>query len=288
MNQLATKDQSAMSAGTRSFSLNPQSIEQAIQLAEMMSRSNLVPKDYIGNSGNILVAMQWGMELGLQPLQAMQNIAVINGRPSMWGDAVLAIVLSHPSCEDIVEQYEGTPDSDNFAAVCIAKRKGRSEKIGRFSLADAKRAGLIGKAGPWTQYRDRMMKMRARAFALRDQFADVLRGMAVAEEVMDMGVAERVDDKMAEAVTQATKTTEQELVTSLPAYTNQQVSDNSAAWQKHINAAPEKADAATSQIISMIKTKYTLSAAQEAAIKKLKNMTFDAETGEIIEENGNV
>src|SRR5690606_6210149 len=54
-----------------------------------------------------------------------------------------------------------------------------------FSVADAKKAGLWGKQGPWQQYPKRMLSMRARAFALRDGFADVLRGLGIAEEVQD-------------------------------------------------------------------------------------------------------
>lgn len=75
-----------VSTAKQSFSLAPQSIDEALRFAEMRSKSSLVPKDFSGNPGNILVAVQWGMELGLQPMQAMQNIAVINGRPSLWGE----------------------------------------------------------------------------------------------------------------------------------------------------------------------------------------------------------
>ena len=63
--------------------------------------------------------MQWGAEIGLQPLQAMQNIAVINGRPSLWGDAVLALVRS----SGLLEQFEETQTED--MATCTVKRKGQ-------------------------------------------------------------------------------------------------------------------------------------------------------------------
>ncbi len=164
--------------------LTPTTLDEAYRLAEFLADSTMVPKDYQGKPGNVLVAIQWGMELGLKPLQAMQNIAVINGRPSLWGDAVLALVLGHGSCEDVIEQYEGTGDQKK--AVCIAKRRGREDKVGEFSMADARKAGLLSKSGPWQQYPERMLKMRARAFALRDQFADVLKGIAVAEEQQDV------------------------------------------------------------------------------------------------------
>lgn len=161
------------------FDLSPRSLDEAFQFANMLADSSIVPKDFIGKPGNILVAMQWGMELGLKPLQAMQNIAVINGRPSLWGDAVLALVLASPLCEYIQEWEE------NGTAYCKVKRRGKPEDIQRFGQEEAKQAGLIGKQGPWSQYPQRMKKMRARAFAIRDNFADVLKGIPIAEEVGD-------------------------------------------------------------------------------------------------------
>ena len=161
------------------FSLAPRDIKEALAFAEMLSKSNMVPKDFIGNPGNILVAVQWGMELGLQPMQAMQNIAVINGRPSLWGDSVIALVKASPTCEYIIEEV------GDDSATCRVKRRGEPEQERSFSTADAKAAGLLGKQGPWSQYRKRMLQMRARSWALRDVFPDVLRGIPIAEEVMD-------------------------------------------------------------------------------------------------------
>jgi hypothetical protein len=162
------------------FSLAPRDIKEALAFAEMLSKSNMVPKDFMGNPGNILVAVQWGMELGLQPMQAMQNIAVINGRPSLWGDSVIALVKASPACEYVIEEV------GDDSATCRVKRRGEPEQERSFSTSDAKAAGLLGKQGPWSQYKKRMLQMRARSWALRDVFPDVLRGMPIAEEVMDM------------------------------------------------------------------------------------------------------
>jgi len=154
-------------------------LQEAMEFANVLADSSIVPKDFMGKPGNVLVAIQWGMELGLKPMQAMQNIAVINGRPSLWGDAVLALVLASPLCE-YVEEWE-----DNGVAYCKVKRRGKPEDIQRFGDAEAKTAGLLGKSGPWTQYPQRMKKMRARSFAVRDNFADVLKGIPIAEELGD-------------------------------------------------------------------------------------------------------
>jgi len=166
--------------GTRQIGLTPQSIDEALKMAEMLSKSSMVPKDYINNPGNIIVAIQWGAEIGLPPLQAMQNLAVINGRPALWGDAVIALVRGSGLLEDIREEIHDTE------ATCTVKRKGEQPVTRIFSVEDAKRAGLYGKQGPWQQYPKRMLQMRARAWALRDVFPDVLRGVHVAEEAQDM------------------------------------------------------------------------------------------------------
>jgi hypothetical protein len=182
----------ALQTSKPQFSLTPQSLNEALQFADMLSKSNMVPKDYQGNPANCIIAMQWGMEIGLQPLQAMQNIAVINGRPAIWGDAMLAIVRGSGLLERITEEPTDT------GCTCAVKRKGEPEVVRTFTLEDAKRAGLAGKQGPWQQHPKRMMQMRARAFALRDVFPDVLRGVHIAEIAQDepaerdMGAAEDV------------------------------------------------------------------------------------------------
>jgi RecT family len=165
----------------------PTTMGEAVQFSEMLARSQMVPKQYQGKSEDILVAVQWGYEIGLAPLQALQNISVINGKPAVYGDAAMALVQNSPICEDIEEYFENE-GSTNPVAVCVAKRKGRKPVTARFSVEDAKRANLWGKQGPWTQYPKRMLQMRARGFALRDAFPDVLKGLITSEEAQDYPV----------------------------------------------------------------------------------------------------
>jgi hypothetical protein len=177
-----TNDNRNLLARTGAFSLTPTTFAEAERFAKLVADSELAPKDYRGKPGNVLVAMQMGAELGLSPMQALQNIAVINGRPSVWGDAMLALCQAHPDFEDLEETDDGNQ------AVCKVRRRGRSVVTGTFSMADAKKANLDSKQGPWTQYPRRMRQMRARGFALRDAFADVLRGLIAAEEAADLPV----------------------------------------------------------------------------------------------------
>jgi hypothetical protein len=168
----------------------PQTMTEAIEFSNMLSRSQMVPKNYQNKPEDVLVAVQWGYEIGLAPLQALQNISVINGKPSVYGDAAMALVQASPVCEDVQETIEGDGTS-NPVAVCKVKRRGRSEVISKYSVEDAKRAGLWGKQGPWTQYPKRMLQMRARGFALRDAFPDVLKGLITVEEAQDYPADEK-------------------------------------------------------------------------------------------------
>lgn len=164
---------------TSPWSIAPRTMDEALRFAEMLAKSDLVPKDYKGKPGNVIVAIQMGSELGLSPMQAIQNIAVINGRASVYGDAMLALVLSRPECEDVQETDDGA------TATCTVLRKGHKPVVRTFSTEDAKLAGLAGK-DLWRAYPKRMRQMRARGFALRDAFADALRGLHLAEESQDI------------------------------------------------------------------------------------------------------
>lgn len=172
----------ALTTTNRGFA--PATLTEAIQFSDMLANSSMVPKAYQGKPQDILVCVQWGYEMGLAPMQALQNIAVINGKPSVYGDAAMALVQASPVCEDVEEYFEGE-GTPNPVAVCVAKRKGRKPVVAKFSVEDAKRAGLWGKQGPWQSYPKRMMQMRARGFALRDAFPDVLKGLITAEEAQD-------------------------------------------------------------------------------------------------------
>jgi hypothetical protein len=170
----------------RQWSLLPSTMGEAMEMAKIISESGFAPKGYAGKAYDTLIAIQMGADVGLAPMQSLQNIAVINGRPTLWGDAALALAM--PVLEKFQEYQEGTPFEDGYRAVCRAKRKGwPDETIRTFSVAQAKKANLWGKANtPWQTYPDRMLQMRARGFCLRDVAPDRLMGFILAEEAMDI------------------------------------------------------------------------------------------------------
>lgn len=241
MNVPAVQQQNAPAAQPRQqFDLSPQTFEQALTFCDYLADSDLVPKDFKGKPANCLIAIQWGAELGLKPLQAVQNIAVINGRAALWGDAVLALVRSSPVCE-FVEEWD-----ENETAHCKVKRKGEKEALVTFSMQDAQKAGLTGKQGPWTQYPKRMRQMRARAFALRDVFTDVLKGMAIAEEIMDIPAGGTSEAPRAAPVS-----------TDPANYPEAEFQKNLASWQDVIKSGRKPAESLIAMVEAKAKARMT-------------------------------
>jgi hypothetical protein len=160
-------------------------LDYHIKQAKMLCKVEFVPKDYRGKEANALFAIQMGHHVGLSPTQALQTIAVINGKAALYGDGLLAAVRGSGLCEWIKEDVE-----PGVSATCTTLRKGEKDPVSRtFTMELAETAGLIarGKDGsPWKTYPDRMMQMRARAWCLRDVYADALMGIQSAEEIRDI------------------------------------------------------------------------------------------------------
>ena len=171
--------------------LTPRNLTEAMELAKLWSASEIVPKEFRGKPGDILVAIQMGMEVGLSPAQAVQSIAVINGRPTLWGDTALALVRNSGLLVAIEER--GADEALKLQeGYCAVQRKNEELVVRKFSVEHAQKAGLWGRQGPWNTYPGRMLQMRARSWAIRDVFPDVLKGLQVREEVEDIREAEVV------------------------------------------------------------------------------------------------
>lgn len=265
MNAPATKLEVVTPKSLGSFSLVPRDLGQAMELAKIIADSDLAPKDYKGKPGNVLIAVQMGQEVGLAPMSAIQSIAVINGKPSLYGDVGKAILLSNGFVieEDDVETIKKTG-----AGRCRITRPGHPPCERTFSIASAKTAGLWGKQGPWTTYPERQMAWRAFWFAARDVAADVLKGLCGAEEIRD--IPEIDITPMGQPV-----------IAGPQPYPAESFAKNLPTWTKLIQDGKKTAE----QIIATVSSKAVLSDEQKKQINAVKKpATIDQDTGEI---NGN-
>ena len=184
------------------------SLEDLFRFSSAVALSPFAPRG-LEKPEAILVAIQFGAELGLTPMAALQNIAIINGRPAIYGDAALALVRSSGLLEIFREEETGEIGKDTFGVKVTAKRKGFHEASETFTVGKAKLAKLWGKSGPWSEHPERMLKFRARGFILRDLFGDVLKGLRTMEEARDIPaevnvtpLSEKVTRNLSESVQQ--------------------------------------------------------------------------------------
>jgi hypothetical protein len=172
----------AMASGGAIRAIVPQTLDDTFRLANMIVKAKMAPASF-DTAEAVAVALLHGLEVGLPPMMALQSIAVINGRPTLWGDGAMALVRATGLLEEFEEWIDGA--GQNMIAYCKIKRRGEKAVTHSFSVDDAMKAKLWGKAGPWTTYPRRMIAMRPRSWCLRDVFADALKGLRIAEEVLD-------------------------------------------------------------------------------------------------------
>jgi hypothetical protein len=206
------KSRPTMEAGAKVQAIVPRNIEGAYRMARSIFLSRMYPDSYAvdqnGKSGKeiriideeatisrIMIGIQKAMEVGLAPITGLSTIYIVNNRPTVFGDGVPALLYGSGKIASIKEWVTGTWGNDDYTAHCSIKRKDSDEPIERsYSWGDAKLAKLTTKAGPWLTYPKRQLQMRARGFAARDGAADILSGLGIYEEVMDIPEPKQVID----------------------------------------------------------------------------------------------
>ena len=197
-----------------------QSIENMLKYAETLLASKLCPVhfyekypdgkkhgdsyvDYAkGNPSAVVMVLQHGMEIGLSPMQSLQQVVPVNGRVSIQGDGAKILIFNSGLLEpgSWIEKESGSIEREDYSFSITAKRKDNGLQITRtFSVELAKRAGLWidkskiqgqdgwkWKMSVWWKYPDRMVRYRCLGFIARDLFSDVLAGSYTTEEAMDL------------------------------------------------------------------------------------------------------
>lgn len=198
----ASKEIMALSIGADVRPVIPRSIEEVFRLAQLIVNAGLAPASYESefkakdggfvkapDPQKVTIGIMTALELGVPPMQGLSGIAIINNRPSVWGDLAVALIQS----KNLIARHErvetGTFPEDDYKVTVRYWRRGEETPYeGEFSIADAKKADLWlnARKKPWIHYPKRMIFNRARAFALRDGFSDALKGIAIAEEMQDL------------------------------------------------------------------------------------------------------
>lgn len=178
-----------IAAGKTPVGIVPSTFDEVQRMAQMVVSAGMFKAtDKNQAVAQATMALMQGLEIGISPMQAANGIAIINGRPCIWGSLVPALIWK---AGHKIEEWVVGEDME-MVAHCRITRSDNDIAVERtFSAKEAKQAGLLEKPGPWKQYRKRMLAMRARGFAANDGVPDVLRGMYTVEEMQDVTVEER-------------------------------------------------------------------------------------------------
>lgn len=198
--------------------LNPATVGEAYKLAELALAAGVIQVEKGDTRDKVLaraiIQMNKAMEIGLTAAQGLESIKMINGKATLWGDVALALCKLSPTYGYVIESV----DMEKKVARCEAYRKGEKEPVVEFfSMEDAKRAGLAEK-GFYKTYPQVMLSRRARSFALRRAWPDVLAGILCTEELIGhaevpgaeehlMGAATRVTEDVKELLQRAIEST---------------------------------------------------------------------------------
>lgn len=163
---------------TKALAIIPRNIDEVQALAEVLAKSTLMPDALRNKVPDVVVSILAGQELGLSPMAAIRGVHVVQGKPVLSADTMVALVLS----SGLAEYFSCVVDTD--AVVTYETKRKNSPHVQRasWSTEDTKRAGLQTKDN-WRLYTKAMMKARAKAALARDTFPDVLAGCYDPDEI---------------------------------------------------------------------------------------------------------
>lgn len=164
--------------------LNPEDLRGQIELAKTLAPAALLPQQLRGKPADVLVTVLYGRELGLSPMQAIQGIYVVNGRPSVAGKTLLAKVRQAGHRVEV--------SGDDKTGRCTITRADDPENphTEEFTWAEAERAKLTGK-DTWKYYPKKMLRWRAISNCVDFVCPEVALGFEVAELLQEEPAAER-------------------------------------------------------------------------------------------------
>ena len=158
----------------------------AYQMAKGLSQSTIVPQQFQNNPSNCLIALEQAQRLNMSPMQVMQNLYVIQGRPS-WSSSFLIAMINSSHIFDIELQYEEEEkDGKPYSCLVWTEKDGRRINGMHVTMDMAEKEGWTKKNGSkWNTLPALMLRYRAVSFFARLQCPEISLGMYTQEEMYD-------------------------------------------------------------------------------------------------------
>jgi len=161
--------------------------EKLMEMANMLSKSTIIPITYQNRPENVFIALDMASRMGISPMVVMQNLYIIQGKPSFSGSAMASMLRASKEFTNVELNFSGTPNTDSWGAFITAERRGKVIKGATVTIAVAKKEGWLAKNGSkWLTMPELMLGYRAYAWFVRTHSPELLMGMQVSEEVEDV------------------------------------------------------------------------------------------------------
>lgn len=181
-----------------------QGFELMQRAGKALGASTLVPKEYQGNLPNCLIALEMAQRIGASPLQVMQNLYVVHGRPAWSAKFLIASFNQCGRFSAIRYEWTGKRGAEDWSCKAWAVEKGTGEKIEgpTISIALAKKEGWYEKNGSkWKTIPELMLMYRSAAWLVNTHAPEISMGLNTAEEIHDVYDATRGDGGQFEVTT---------------------------------------------------------------------------------------
>lgn len=166
-----------------------QSFEDAQRMAKVFVNSSLVPQQFKGDLGSCLIALNMANRMKADPLQVMQNIYIVHGKPSFSSSYLIACFNQCGRYSAIRYKFEGEKGTDTWGCKAVATELATGEILEgvTVTMAMAKAEGWYNKAGSkWKTMPELMMRYRAATFLIRSVAPEIALGFTTTEEVLDI------------------------------------------------------------------------------------------------------
>ena len=164
----------------------------ATQAAEMLASSSMVPVTYQNNPGSCFIALNTALRLRMDPLMIMQNLYVVQNRPSWSGQFAIALVNICPKFSATWFEYRNEEDFQKGVRMCAQLKTGQNV-YGTWITPEMVKAEGWGKK--WQTMPEQMYKYRAAAFFARTNCPEALLGLSVEGEAEDIAGKSQPDIK---------------------------------------------------------------------------------------------
>ena len=190
----AEMNQTASQAPAEMSFLTGKGFELMQRVASMFSKSSIVPKAYQGQLADCVIALDIARRLRANPLMVMQNLHIINGKPTFSSQFLIAVLNSCGRFSTVQYDFVGKQGTDDWGCRASVQELATKRTLTSplVTIKMAKDEGWYNKTdrqgnniSKWKTMPELMLRYRATAFLVRTTVPELAMGLHTTDEIED-------------------------------------------------------------------------------------------------------